>query len=231
MTKNDHGPDREPTGRSGDRTAVARLEQVAQAIETFARGGFVIVFDDESRENEGDLMVPAEHMTEEAMRFMLAHTAGVVCVAMPDEMVSRLELAPMAARNTGLHETAFTVSVDLVADATTGISAAERARTIRALADPSTVPGELGRPGHVFPIRAVPGGVLVRDGHTEAGVDLARLAGLSGATAMCEVVRPDWSMARLGDLAELAERHGLPLISVADLAGYRRAAEATPVVA
>lgn len=204
---------------------VERLERVVRAIEAFARGGFVIVFDDESRENEGDLMVAAEHMTEAAMRFMLEHTAGVVCVAMPDEAVARLELPPMTATNTGLHETAFTVSVDLLEGAGTGISAAERARTIRALADPSTRPGDLGRPGHVFPIRAVPGGVSVRDGHTEAGMDLSRLAGLSGTTAMCEVVRTDWSMARLGDLAALAESEDLRLISVGDLAAYREAIE------
>ncbi|MYS83947.1 3,4-dihydroxy-2-butanone-4-phosphate synthase [Embleya scabrispora] len=206
-------------------TEVERLEQVTRAIEAFARVDFVIVFDDESRENEGDLMVAAEHTTEEAMRFILANTAGVVCVAMPDETLARLELPPMTTRNTGLHETAFTVSVDLKEGATTGISAAERARTIRALADPGTRPEDLGRPGHVFPIRAVPGGVLARDGHTEAGVDLSRLAGLSGATAMCEVVLADWSMARLGDLVALAEREELHLISVGDLAAYRATVE------
>ncbi|MFF7245047.1 3,4-dihydroxy-2-butanone-4-phosphate synthase [Embleya sp. NPDC008237] len=210
---------------------VERSAKVARAIEAFARGAFVIVFDDESRENEGDLMVAAEHTTEAAMRFMLANTAGVVCVAMPDEALTRLELPPMTTRNTGLHETAFTVSVDLKEGATTGISAAERARTIRALADPGTRPDDLGRPGHVFPIRAVPGGVLARDGHTEAGVDLSRLAGLSGVTAMCEVVLADWSMARLGDLIALAEREDLHLISVGDLAAYRTTVEARSALA
>jgi 3,4-dihydroxy-2-butanone 4-phosphate synthase len=231
MTENHHGAHQESDRLANDPVAIARLERVAQAIEAFAAGGFVIVFDGESRENEGDLMVAAEHMTEDAMRFMLDHTAGVVCVAIPDETAARLNLAPMTPENTGLHETAFTVSVDLLADATTGISAAERARTIRALAHEDTAPEDLGRPGHVFPVRAVPGGVLARDGHTEAGVDLGRLAGLSGATAMCEIVRPDWSMTRLGGLADLSEEHGLPLISVTDLAAYRRTTEAASLMA
>lgn len=194
---------------------------VERAIERFARGEFVIVFDAESRENEGDLMVAAEHTTVAAMRFLLEHTCGVVCVAMPPERVDALRLGPMAEPNTGLHETAFTVSVDHVAG-TTGISAAERAKTIRALADPATRPEDLARPGHVFPIRAVPGGTLERDGHTEAGVDLSRLAGLSGVTAICEVVLEDYGMARYDDLVALADKHDLPLISVGDIAEFRR---------
>lgn len=195
-------------------------ESVELAIERFARGGFVIVFDAESRENEGDLMVAAEHTTVSAMRFLLEHTCGVVCVAMPPERVEELELGPMIEPNTGLHDTAFTVSVDHLSG-TTGISAAERARTIRALADAATRPRDLARPGHVFPIRAVPGGTLERDGHTEAGVDLSRLAGLSGVTAICEVVLEDYGMARYDDLVTLAEKHDLPLISVADITNYR----------
>lgn len=199
-----------------------QIEQVELAIETFARGGFVIVFDDESRENEGDLMIAAEHVDEAAMRFLLDHTCGVVCVAMSDRRAAELALAQMVSPNTGLHDTAFTVSVDHVTG-TTGISAQERATTIRALADPATVPGDLARPGHIFPIRAVSGGVLERDGHTEAGVDLSLLAGLSGVSAICEVVRDDWSMARYEDLMALAEEYGLPLISVGDLTAYRLA--------
>jgi 3,4-dihydroxy-2-butanone 4-phosphate synthase len=194
---------------------------VELAIEGFARGEFVIVFDAESRENEGDLMVAAEHTSVAAMRFLLEHTCGVVCVAMPPERAARLRLGQMIDPNTGLHDTAFTVSVDHVSG-TTGISAAERATTIRALADPATRPQDLARPGHVFPIRAVAGGTLERDGHTEAGVDLSRLAGLSGVTAICEVVLEDYSMARYDDLAALAEKHDLPLISVGDLARYRK---------
>ncbi|WP_354641896.1 3,4-dihydroxy-2-butanone-4-phosphate synthase [Kitasatospora camelliae] len=209
----------DPDGRS----AAERIAEVERAVEAFARGGFVIVFDDESRENEGDLVVAAEHTTEAAMRYLLENTSGVVCVAVPDRVAAALELPQMTEVNSGLHETAFTVSVDLRPGGTTGISAAERSRTVQALADPATRPEDLGRPGHVFPIRAVPGGVLARDGHTEAAVDLSRLAGLSGAAAICEIVRPDWGMARLPDLVRLAERDGLPLISVGDLAAYRRA--------
>ena len=192
---------------------------VELAIERFARGEFVLVFDAESRENEGDLMVAAEFATTAAMRFLLEHSCGVVCVAMPPERVDALRLGPMVEPNTGLHDTAFTVSVDHVGG-TTGISAAERARTIRALADPATKPDDLARPGHIFPIRAVAGGTLRRDGHTEAGVDLSRLAGLSGVTAICEVVLEDYSMARFEDLKALADKHDLPLISVSDIAQW-----------
>jgi 3,4-dihydroxy-2-butanone 4-phosphate synthase len=193
---------------------------VELAIERFARGEFVIVFDAESRENEGDLMIAAEHTTAAAMRFLLEHTCGVVCVAMPPERVDALRLGSMVQPNTGLHDTAFTVSVDHIGG-TTGISAAERAKTVRALADPATKPDDLARPGHVFPIRAVAGGTMQRDGHTEAGVDLSRLAGLSGVTAICEVVLEDYSMARYDDLMRLAEKHDLPLISVGDIVRWR----------
>ncbi|MFD5463842.1 3,4-dihydroxy-2-butanone-4-phosphate synthase [Kitasatospora sp. NPDC127059] len=208
-------------------TPTDRLHHVEQAIEAFRRGAFVIVFDDESRENEGDLMVAAEYTDEAAMRYMLDHSSGVVCAALPYERCEELGLPQMTADNSGLHGTAFTVSVDLIAGGTTGIPVDERARTTRALADPTTGPDDLGRPGHVFPVRAARGGVLERDGHTEAAVDLSRLAGLSGVTSMCEVVRPDWSMARLGDLRALAERDGLVLISVGDLRAYRQATEPT----
>lgn len=204
-------------------TGTERLMAVEQAIEVFADGGFVIVFDGESRENEGDLMIAAEHTDEHALKEMLDLTSGVICAALPDERAAQLRLPQMVDDNTGLHETAFTVSVDLRAGGTTGISAQERARTIRALADPATTPEDLGRPGHVFPVRAMPGGVLQRDGHTEAAVDLSRLAGLSGVTTMCEVVKPDWSMARYEDLSRLAARRLLPLISVRDVAAYRLA--------
>jgi 3,4-dihydroxy-2-butanone 4-phosphate synthase len=199
------------------------MERVERAIADFARGAFVIVFDDESRENEGDLMVAAEHTDQQAMAYMLDHTAGVVCAAVPFDRCAELELPQMASANSGLHGTAFTVSADLRHGATTGIPAAERARTVQALADPATRPGDLARPGHVFPIRAARDGVLERDGHTEAAVDLSRLAGLSGVTAICEIVLADWSMARYHDLQELAETEGLSLISVGDLAAYRAA--------
>jgi len=205
------------------RPAVAGPGQVARAIADFARGGFVIVFDDESRENEGDLMVAAEYTDQEAMVYLLDHTAGVVCAALPFDRCAELDLPQMVEDNSGLHGTAFTVSVDLLRDATTGIPAAERASTVRALADPRTRPEDLGRPGHIFPIRAARGGVLERDGHTEAAVDLSRLAGLSGVTTICEIVLADWSTARYDGLQELAEAEDLALISVGDLVAYRRA--------
>lgn len=203
-------------------TVTDRIKTVEQAVEAFRSGGFVIVFDSESRENEGDLMIAAEHADERAMQFLLDHTCGVVCVAMSAELTARLSLGQMVSVNTALHETAFTVSVDLLEGTTTGISVHDRSLTIRALATPTTQPADLGRPGHIFPIRAARGGVLVRDGHTEAGVDLSLLAGLSGATAICEIVKPDWSMARLADLTELSTRYRLPMISVQDLVDYRR---------
>ncbi len=211
------------TSADTGRQAAGRLERVEEAIAGFGRGEFVIVFDDESRENEGDLMVAAEHTDHRAMAYLLAHTAGVVCAALPFGRCAELDLPQMVTANSGLHGTAFTVSVDLRTGATTGIPAPERAATIRALADPAARPGDLGRPGHVFPIRAARGGVLERDGHTEAAVDLSRLAGLSGVTAICEVVRPDGTMARHDDLRDLASREGLALISVGDLIAYRTA--------
>lgn len=205
------------------RPITGQLERVEEAITGFGRGEFVIVFDDESRENEGDLMVAAEHTSHQAMTYLLGHTAGVVCAALPFERCAELDLPQMVTANSGLHGTAFTVSVDLRPGATTGIPAPERARTIRALADPGSQPGDLARPGHIFPLRAARGGVLERDGHTEAAVDLSRLAGLSGVTAICEVVLPDGTMARYDDLRELAAREGLALISVGDLIAYRMA--------
>jgi 3,4-dihydroxy-2-butanone 4-phosphate synthase len=205
------------------RQAAGQLERVEEAITGFGRGEFVIVFDDESRENEGDLMVAAEHTDHQAMTYLLEHTAGVVCAALPFGRCAELDLPQMVTANSGLHDTAFTVSVDLRPGATTGIPAPERARTIKALADPGSRPGDLARPGHIFPIRAARGGVLERDGHTEAAVELSRLAGLSGVTAICEVVRHDGTMARYDDLRELAGREGLALISVGDLIAYRMA--------
>jgi 3,4-dihydroxy-2-butanone 4-phosphate synthase len=204
-------------------TTTDRLQGVEQAIEAFRRGAFVIVFDDESRENEGDLMVAAEYTDNAAMTYLLDHTSGVVCAALPYQRCTGLDLPQMVDDNSGLHGTAFTVSVDLIAGGTTGIPAEERARTLQALADPAAQPGDFARPGHIFPVRASRGGVLERDGHTEAAVDLSVLAGLSGVATMCEVVRPDWAMARRSDLQELAKREGLPLISVGDVAAYRRA--------
>ncbi|MET7762001.1 3,4-dihydroxy-2-butanone-4-phosphate synthase [Streptomyces sp. NPDC005336] len=203
-----------------------RLLAVEQAIEAFAEGGFVVIHGEESRENEGDLVVAAEHTHEDALRQMLDHTSGVVCVALPHDRAGRLALPQMVEENTGLRETAFTVSVDLLGPTTTGVCAVDRSRTIQALADPHTTPEQLGRPGHVFPVRAVPGGVLERAERAEAAVDLSLLAGLSGVTTMCEVVTADWSVACHGDLSRLAASRLMPMISVADLAAYRLARQA-----
>jgi 3,4-dihydroxy 2-butanone 4-phosphate synthase / GTP cyclohydrolase II len=199
---------------------------IEEAVAAIAAGGIVVVVDDASRENEGDLIVAAEFATAEKIAFFLNHTSGVICMPMIGARLDELELPPMVVDNTESNRTAFTVSVDNRHGTTTGISAADRASTIAALIDPATRPGDLARPGHVFPLRARQGGVLNRAGHTEATVDLARLAGLYPAGVLCEVVSEDkQSMARLPELERLAGAHGLPLISIADLIRYRRQRE------
>ncbi len=199
---------------------------VEEAVEAIARLGMVVVVDDEDRENEGDLVMSAEAATPETIAFFLAHTSGVICAPMTAERADELGLPLMVSDNTESQRTAFTVSVDARRTTTTGISAADRAATIRALVDPSTVPSDLNRPGHVFPLRARPGGVLKRSGHTEATVDLARAAGLVPAGVLCEIVSEDKSsMARLPELDRFARRHGLPLLSIADLIRWRRRTE------
>ncbi|GAA2581387.1 bifunctional 3,4-dihydroxy-2-butanone-4-phosphate synthase/GTP cyclohydrolase II [Dactylosporangium fulvum] len=187
-----------------------------------AAGRPVVVVDDEDRENEGDLVFAAELATPELVAFMMTHCRGLICVPMKSDALERLELGPMVARNTESMGTAFTVSVDAREGISTGISAADRSRTIRLLADPTTKATAIARPGHVFPLQARPGGVLRRAGHTEAAVDLARLAGLRPAGAICEIVNADGSMARLPELSAFCERHHLLLISIADLISYRR---------
>ena len=195
---------------------------VQEAIDTIGRGGMVVVVDDEDRENEGDLVMAAEAATSENIAFFLGHTSGVICAPLLPERADQLELPLMVVANTEAQRTAFTVSVDF-RGTTTGISAADRAATISALIDPGTKPNDLHRPGHIFPLRYRPGGVLKRAGHTEATVDLARAAGLSPAGVLCEIVSEDkTSMARLPELERFAERHGLPLISIDDLIRYRR---------
>jgi 3,4-dihydroxy 2-butanone 4-phosphate synthase/GTP cyclohydrolase II len=185
----------------------------------------VVVVDDESRENEGDLVLAAEFATPEKIAFIVRHTSGLICVPLSAERCDELRLNPMVAENTDSHGTAFTESVDVRGRTTTGISAADRAATARALADPMTRPQDLSRPGHMFPLRARPAGTLKRAGHTEAAVDLARLAGCRPAGVICEIVNPDGSMARLPRLREFAAEHGLPLISIADLVAYRYRSE------
>jgi 3,4-dihydroxy 2-butanone 4-phosphate synthase / GTP cyclohydrolase II len=202
-----------------------RFDPIERAIAEVAAGRPVIVVDGADRENEGDLVFAAEAATPELLAFTIRHTSGVICVPMEGAALDRLQLPPMAPHNTERMRTAFTVSVDAAAGVTTGISAADRATTIRTLADPRTGPADLARPGHVFPLRYVEGGVLRRPGHTEAGVDLARLAGLRPAAVICEIVNDDGTMKRLPDLAAFAAEHGLALVSIADLIAHRRRRE------
>ncbi|HEX8771700.1 MAG TPA: bifunctional 3,4-dihydroxy-2-butanone-4-phosphate synthase/GTP cyclohydrolase II [Acidimicrobiales bacterium] len=199
---------------------------IEDAIAAFGRGEIVVVVDDASRENEGDLIMAAEFATSDKLAFFLNHTSGVICIPMTGDRLDALELPPMVFENTESNRTAFTVSVDARHGATTGISAADRAATIAALVDPATRPQDLARPGHMFPLRYREGGVLKRGGHTEAAVDLARMAGLYPAGVLSEVVSEDKTgMARLPELESFAAKHGLLLISIADLIRYRRQSE------
>ena len=199
---------------------------VEEAIAAIGRGELVVVVDDKDRENEGDLVMAAEAATPETIAFFLAHTSGVICVPLTPERADALDLPLMVTANTESQRTAFTVSVDARQGTTTGISAEDRAATIRALIDPRTRPGDLNRPGHIFPLRARPGGVLKRAGHTEATIDLVRSAGLHPAGVLCEVVTRDKAaMARLPELERFAEEHRLPLVSIADIIRYRRRKE------
>jgi 3,4-dihydroxy 2-butanone 4-phosphate synthase / GTP cyclohydrolase II len=202
-----------------------RLDRIEDALERLRAGEAIVVVDDEDRENEGDLIFAASKATPELVGFMIRHTSGVICVAMQGGDLDRLKLPPMTAVNEDRKGTAYAVSVDARDGISTGISAADRARTIRVLVDSATEPYELTRPGHVFPLRAVEGGVLRRPGHTEAGPDLARLAGLTAAAAICEVVHDDGSMMRAPALREFADAHGLVMVSIADLIAYRRRTE------
>lgn len=198
------------------------LNTVEEAVEDFRAGKIIIVVDDEDRENEGDFIVAAEKITPEIVNFMLHHGRGVMCAPLTEERCSELELDMMVGNNTSLLGTPFTVSVDdLGHGCTTGVSATDRASTIRVLADPATKPSDLGRPGHIFPLRARNRGVLRRPGHTEATIDLARLAGLRPAGALIEIMNEDGTMARLPDLFEIADKYGLKIMSIADLIAYR----------
>ncbi|KJK58902.1 bifunctional 3,4-dihydroxy-2-butanone-4-phosphate synthase/GTP cyclohydrolase II [Saccharothrix sp. ST-888] len=201
------------------------LDPVEHAITDIALGRPVIVVDDEDRENEGDIVFAASAATPELMAFTIRYSSGVICVPMTGAELDRLKLPPMTQVNEDRKGTAYAVSVDARDGVDTGISAADRARTTRLLASEGTEPGDLTRPGHIFPLRAVEGGVLVRPGHTEAAVDLARLAGLPPAGAIAEVVNDDGTMARLPELVAFARRHGLSIISIEDLIAYRRRTE------
>jgi 3,4-dihydroxy 2-butanone 4-phosphate synthase/GTP cyclohydrolase II len=199
------------------------LSTIEDALEQLRRGGMIIVVDDEDRENEGDLIMAAEDVTAESMAFFLEHTSGVICTPLEADRADELDLPLMVVANTEAQRTAFTVTVDYRHGTTTGISAADRAATIRALIDPTTKATDLNRPGHIFPLRYRPGGVLKRAGHTEATVDLCRLAGKYPSGVLCEIVTKDKSdMARLPELEAFAAEHRLPLVSIADLIRYRR---------
>ncbi|MCL6705942.1 3,4-dihydroxy-2-butanone-4-phosphate synthase [Pseudomonas sp. R2.Fl] len=203
------------------------ISEIEEAIAALARGGMVVVVDDEDRENEGDVIVASESVTPETIAFMMKHARGLVCVAMEGPRLDELDLPLMVPQNTEYHKTAFTVSVDYLPKTTTGISAADRAATVRALIDPASRPADFARPGHIFPLRAHPKGVRGRPGHTEAAVDLARLAGKLPSGVICEVANDDGTMARLPELLVFAETHGLPLITIKDLIAYVEGREGT----
>jgi 3,4-dihydroxy 2-butanone 4-phosphate synthase / GTP cyclohydrolase II len=198
------------------------LDSIESALADIRNGKLVIVVDDEDRENEGDFITAARNATPETINFMSKYGRGLICAPLVEERCDELQLHPMVNSNTSLHETAFTVSIDLLGHGcTTGISAHDRAKTIQALINPATVPADLGRPGHIFPLRAKKGGVLRRSGHTEATIDLARLAGFEPAGVLVEIMNEDGSMARLPELMEIAKLHDLKIICIKDLIEYR----------
>nr|WP_240358116.1 3,4-dihydroxy-2-butanone-4-phosphate synthase [Myxococcus vastator] len=200
----------------------SELSSIDDAIRDIQEGKFVIVADDEDRENEGDLIMAAEKVTPEHLAFMVRHTSGIVCMPMLAERLDALHLPQMVSDNTESHRTAFTVSVDYRHGTHTGVSAADRAKTIRALVDPTSKADDFLRPGHIFPLRYREGGVLRRAGHTEATVDLSRLAGLAASGILCELVKDDGTMMRMPDLKRFAREHKLSLVTIADLIEYRR---------
>ncbi len=214
---------------NADKDGVTVMDSVIATVEDalvdFRVGKFLIVVDDADRENEGDLIVAADKISPEAVNFMARFGRGLICVALTSERLEQLQIPMMVQQNREAQGTAFTVSVDAATGVTTGISASDRARTIQVMVDQASTPLDLVQPGHVFPLRAQPGGVLARAGHTEAGVDLARLAGLQPAAVICEIMREDGAMARLPDLQQFAAQHGIKLISIADLIEYRRRTE------
>ncbi|UVC12341.1 3,4-dihydroxy-2-butanone-4-phosphate synthase (plasmid) [Rhizobium sp. TH2] len=197
-----------------------KISKIEDAIAVLARGGMIVAVDDEDRENEGDIIVASDAVTSETIAFMMKHARGLICVAMEGGRLDALDIPLMVPRNTELHKTAFTVSVDYLPGTTTGISADDRAATVRALVASGSRPADFARPGHIFPLRAHPEGVRGRPGHTEAAVDLARLAGKSASGVICEVANDDGTMARLPDLLVFAETHQLPLITIKDLIAF-----------
>ncbi|MEX2356390.1 MAG: bifunctional 3,4-dihydroxy-2-butanone-4-phosphate synthase/GTP cyclohydrolase II [Thermaerobacterales bacterium] len=210
-----------PRTTGGTEGTGAVFAAIEEAIECMRAGEMIVVVDDEDRENEGDLLMAAEKVTPEAINFMVTHGRGLICTPMTGERLQELGIPLMVDHPGDAKETAFTISVDAREAVTTGISAHDRARTVRLLADPASAPSDLAQPGHVFPLQARPGGVLRRPGHTEAAVDLARLAGLQPAGVICEIMNSDGTMARVPDLIPFAQRHRLKMISIADLVAYR----------
>ncbi len=206
-------------------SAASPFASIEQAVEELRKGQFVVVVDDEDRENEGDLVLAADRVTPEAINFMAREGRGLICLALTGERCDELELRPMVEENTSNFGTAFTVSVEARGRTTTGISAADRAATVRTAIDPHTKPSDLLRPGHMFPLRAQAGGVLKRAGQTEASVDLARIAGLNPSAVLCEVMNEDGTMARVPDLAKFCQRHGLRMVTVAELIRHRMKTE------
>ena len=198
------------------------LDKISEALEDIKEGKVVIVVDDEDRENEGDFICAAESITPEIVNFMVTHGRGLICAPLVEERCNELGLELMVGKNTAVHETPFTVSIDLLGHGTTtGISTSDRSKTIKALVDPNTKPEEFGKPGHIFPLKAKAGGVLRRSGHTEAAIDLARLAGMAPAGVLVEILNEDGTMARLPDLRKVADKFSLKLISIKDLIAYR----------
>ena len=196
-------------------------ERAEAAIAAIKAGQGVLIVDDEDRENEGDLIYAAETITPKQMALLIRECSGIVCLCLTDEMADALELEPMVKNNTNKNHTAFTVTIEAAEGVTTGVSASDRVTTIRAAIAPDAKPEDLNRPGHIFPLRARPGGVLERRGHTEVTCDLARLAGLTPAGVLCELTNEDGTMARLPEVAAFARKHGMPLATVEDIAQYR----------
>src|SRR5687767_3061273 len=201
------------------------LATIEEAVEDIKNGKMIIIVDDEDRENEGDLVCAAEKVTPEIISFMAIHGRGLICLPLTEERCDELQLPMQTSENTSGFGTAFTVSIEAREGVTTGISAADRARTILTAVDPDSKPADLARPGHIFPLRAKKGGVLVRVGQTEASVDIVRIAGLAPAAVICEIMNDDGTMSRMPELETFAEKHGLKIVSVADLVRYRIAKE------
>jgi len=206
------------TGKSVQSTSEQRMQR---ALSDFRTGRPLLLMDDFDRENEADLIVAAEKITKESMAQLIRDGSGIVCLCLTDEKLQQLDLPPMVAKNNSRHGTAFTVSIEAKQGVTTGVSAADRVTTIQAAIDPDARPDHLARPGHVFPLRAMPGGVLSRRGHTEGSVDLAKMAGLMPAAVLCELMNPDGSMAKGQDVVQYALRHDLVILSIDDLVSYR----------